>query len=264
MSIIKIISINILSDLSRWTQRRELLAQGLQEMQPDVVAIQEVRLPHNPAKWLADQLGFQHIYVSPKTGWERSREAIAILSRLPIESQATLDLKGQGRVAQSVIANVDNHFILLANGHFFWQPGESVVRNRQVERMIDWLKTFPVDYPRIVCGDFNATPETIAIQRMREEFDSAYANIHGRDPEYTCPTPLPRSISSRLRTFLGFFFLIRPKHLKPNWRGALDYIFVDRRLNVIDCQIVLNQPDADNALIYPSDHFGLYAEIDLV
>jgi hypothetical protein len=49
----------------------------------------------NTADWLADELGGYSVYVSPKTGRGRTREGVAILSRLPVERQATLDLCSQ-------------------------------------------------------------------------------------------------------------------------------------------------------------------------
>lgn len=263
MPVFKIVTINILSDLSRWKERRSLLIQGLAAIEPDLIAVQEVRLPQNPAGWLAEQLGFKHLYLSPKAGIESSREAIAILSRYPFECQESLDLGGQGRVAQYVQVMVDDRPLLLANGHFYWQPGESRARLRQVESLLNWLKDFPSHPPSVICGDFNSTPETPSIQRMRQLFNSAYASVHGDEPAYTCPTPLPRSRRSQLRTLLGFFLLIRPKYLDLTWRGTLDYIFVDPRLKVLDCQIVLDQPEPDNPKIYPSDHFGLYAKIEI-
>jgi endonuclease/exonuclease/phosphatase family metal-dependent hydrolase len=253
----------LLSDLSRWKQRRSLLAQGLAALAPDLVALQEVQLPENPAGWLADQLGFTNVFLSPKLGHAARHEALAVISRLPFESTDVLDLGGQGRIAQRLSLNIGGSSTYVVNGHFYWQPGESLPRLRQVERLLDWLQRLPGDPPCIVCGDFNGTPETQAIQRMRRHFRSAYATVHGQEPEYTCPTPLPRSPWSVTRTFLGFFLLIRPQHLQFGWRGTLDYIFVDPRLGVTECRVVLDQPSPADARLFPSDHFGLFAEIEI-
>ncbi|OGO34325.1 MAG: hypothetical protein A2W35_19420 [Chloroflexi bacterium RBG_16_57_11] len=260
---IKIVTINILTDLSRWEQRRMLLLEGLAALSPDLIALQEVHLPQNPARWLAEQLDYPHFVLSPKLGRSESREALAIITRLPLEDASVLDLGGQDRIAQRVFVNLEESTLYLANCHLYWQPGESVARMRQAERLQNWLSGFPGDPPGIVCGDFNGTPETLAIQLMRQRFLSAYAALHGKEPDYTCPTPLPRSTWSVTRTFLGFFLLIRPQHIKLNWRGTLDYIFVDPRLQVIHSQVVLDQPSRENPRIYPSDHFGVYAEIEI-
>jgi hypothetical protein len=60
-----------------------------------LIALQEVALPENNARWLADQLGGYSVYLCPKTGNKHDKEGIAILSRLPIEREATLDLKSK-------------------------------------------------------------------------------------------------------------------------------------------------------------------------
>jgi endonuclease/exonuclease/phosphatase family metal-dependent hydrolase len=261
---LKIVTINILTDLSRWKQRRSLLVQGLANLSPDLIALQEVRLPHNPAGWLADQLGYPYRMLSPKSGWSSSHEALALISRLPLEDRQALDLGGQDRIAQRASLKIGERTIVIANTHLYWQPGESLPRLRQVERLLDWLQRLPGSPWCVVCGDFNATPETLAIQRMGQRFRSAHAAVHGAEPEYTCPTPLPRSPWAAMRTLLGFFLLIRPQHLNLRWRGVLDYIFVDPHLNLIDCRVVLDQPSPENPRMYPSDHFGLCAEVEIL
>jgi endonuclease/exonuclease/phosphatase family metal-dependent hydrolase len=260
---LRIVTINILADLSRWKQRRSLLVQGLADLSPDLIALQEVRLPHNPAGWLADQLNYPHLMLSRKAGKSAPFEALALISRLPFEDTAVLHLGGQDRIAQRADLKIGAQKVVIANSHLFWQPGESLARLRQVERLLGWLQT-PAAMPCVVCGDFNSTPETQAIQRMSQNLQSAHRAIHGEEPDYTCPTPLPRSPWAVARTLLGFFLLIRPQHLNLRWRGTLDYIFVDPRLKVIDCQVVLDRPSSDNPRIYPSDHFGLYAEIEIL
>lgn len=263
MSVIKIITINILSDLSLWEKRKSLLVDQLKLLSPDVVALQEVRLPQNPANWLAGELALEHLYLSPKIGREAKRESIAILSRFPFKDTATLYLGGQSRVAQRVIIDVESTLLRVVNGHFYWQPGESAARLRQIERLISWLDASPSAPPTVVCGDFNSTPETRSIQRMKERYLSAYEQIHGMEPEYTCPTPLPHAPWPFFRTFLGFFLVLRPHQLRLNWRGTLDYIFVDPQLRVLDCRLVLDKPSPHNPNLYPSDHLGLYAEIEI-
>ena len=114
--------------------------------------------------------------------------------------------------------------------------------------------------PLVVCGDFNGVPETPAIERMRQYFDSAYRFVNKHEPEYTCPTSLPQSKRVHIRNFVMWLLQMRPNP-NANWRGTLDYIFVDPRLQTLDCKVVLNIPASENPQIYPSDHLGLWAEI---
>jgi len=96
---------------------------------------------------------------------------------------------------------------------------------------------------------------------MRKYFDSAHRAIHGEEPEFTCPTPLPKSSKSKLRSLASWALRARTKP-EPEWKGTLDYIFVDPRLHTTECEVVLDQPKSPDSDIYPSDHFGLYARFD--
>lgn len=272
MPTFSLVTINILNDLSLWKRRGLLLVEQLAELDPDLVAMQEVTLQgeSSNAHWVAEQLNQRQEYLErvppyqvllcPKTGVYAKKEGVAILSRFPVKYHEGLDLLSQNRVTQIVSFRVNDLNLLLVNGHFFWQPGVSEARQRQIELLLDFLDTQPVDQPVIVCGDFNGMPGTPAIERMRRYFDSAHNIVNKQEPEYTCPTPLPKPKRILLRTLIMWLLRMRPK---PNqdWRGTLDYIFVDPRLQTQDCKVVLHQPAADNPDIYPSDHYGLWATI---
>jgi endonuclease/exonuclease/phosphatase family metal-dependent hydrolase len=266
----KVVTLNLLNDLSRWEARQSLLIQGVSALDPDIIALQEVALPNNNAKWLAEELnqampgrGLYTHYLCPKTGSGGGKEGIAILSRLPVEGQVALDLRTQHRVAQYLRVQIGDESLIFTNGHFFWQPGESYKRLKQVELLLEWLGEFTEQLPLVICGDFNGTPQTAAIRRMRQDFTSAYAAVHGHEPAYTAPTPLARSRLSKFRSILGFLRYIRIKEIDLNWHGTIDYIFVNRFLRVLDCQLVLDQPDPANPSLYASDHFGLSATFEI-
>jgi endonuclease/exonuclease/phosphatase family metal-dependent hydrolase len=260
---LKIATVNILSDLSHWEERCHVLAQGLANAGPDLIALQEVNLKVNTAAWLAEKLAYTHLHLTPKTGKEAEKEGIAILSRLPFEEKVDLDLLSQDRVAQRVRVRFGEKPLILANGHFYWQPGESAGRMRQVERLLDWLSPFLEGLPVVVCGDFNAGAEDGAIRLMRQKFRSAYATVHGSEPDYTFPTPLPRSKLAMLRTVLAYWRGIRLSQIRFNLRGPLDYIFVNDLVRVLDSRLILNQPAPGSPKIYASDHFGLLADLEI-
>lgn len=278
MTLIKVLTLNLLNDLSRWDERKNLITQGVNNLQPDLIALQEVKLPLNTAQWLADQLNQgDHkdrpytAHLCPKAGKGKNHEGIAILSRLPVEGEAHLDLQRQGRVAQYIRLKIQDKRLIFVNTHLYWEPGESTERYKQVERLLEWLRTTPADTV-IVCGDFNGEPEQLSIKRMRKHFASAHHASHGKEPAYTCPTPLKnkrnaiaqltrtaRSISWRLNAIWAG----KAKNAASDWRGTLDYIFVNDGVNVKACDVVLNQPAPHDATLYPSDHFGLMAELIL-
>jgi endonuclease/exonuclease/phosphatase family metal-dependent hydrolase len=47
------------------------------------------------------------------------------------------------------------------------------------------------------------------------------------------------------------------------WRGTLDYVFVNEHVGVHDCRVILNQPAPHDPTLYPSDHVGLAATLEL-
>lgn len=261
-SVIKVVTINILRDLSHWEARSPLLVEGLTKLDADLLALQEIKLPDNNAEWLANQLGYEHLYMSSKTPPKDDREAIVILSRHPIRQQETLDLGSQNRVAQFVRVEIHGQPVLFVNGHFYCWPGNSSERFEQITLLLNWLESFSDGMPVVVCGDFNGTPDTSAIQLMRTHYASAYAAIHGSEPEYTFPTPLQDM--SKIQTFKQYVLNIAKNRTFKPWRGTLDYIFVNNKVRVLECELVLNKPAAHNKKLYSSDYFGLAAELEIL
>lgn len=263
MTTINVVTLNIFSDLSLWDHRKALILQQLATLKPDLIALQEVSIKAENAHWLAKALDIPEVFLTPKTGSAGKKEGIAILSRVPFERAETLDLRTQNRVAQYVLLQIKDAALAFCNGHFFWQPGESPERLAQVELLLNWLEKIPGEPPAVVCGDFNATPESQSVHKMLSRFVSAFAVRHGHEPEYTTPTPLPRSKLKLLGTLISYLRYIKISEFRLDWRGTLDYIFVDPRISVLDSDLVLNQPDPLDLKIYPSDHFGLSATLEL-
>ena len=260
MSALVLVSLNLLNDLTFWDLRALLIVAELRRLNPDVIALQEVALPLNNARWLADQLGEYTVQLQPKTGARREHEALALLSRLPVTPHDGLELIHQDRVAQRITVRVGDAPLVIANTHLLAWLTDATPRSEQVRRLLDWL---PRDVPTIVCGDFNALPHYRAIAVMRERFVSAYSAAHGHEPAFTWPTPLHRGKGWRHRAReLGLWLGGIALHRTTRWRGTVDYIFVDPRLRVHTCDLAFTQPARDHPRIYPSDHLGLVARLN--
>lgn len=264
---IKVVTINILFELDSWAERRELLLKGLATEHADLIGIQEVNLQENTAQWLAEQLDMPYVYLVPYTALPYNLGPVygaAILSRHAFIHQEALDLKGQGRFAQRVKICVDDRSLVFCNGHYYWQPGHSPQRVAQIQLLLNWLADLPANTPTIAVGDFNATPNTTEMEMMRDRFISAYAAFHGQEPEYTCPTPLVKRRHNIVRRILWKFINLWRNRTWKLWRGTLDYIYTSSHWQVCNCQVILTEPAKDNPAIYPSDHFGLAAELQWV
>ncbi|MCX6019867.1 MAG: endonuclease/exonuclease/phosphatase family protein [Chloroflexi bacterium] len=246
----RIITLNLLRDLTRWDERKHLLLDEFEHLQPDVIALQEVALPLNTAEWLAARLRGYSVHLTPKNGRMSTREALATLTRLPVREVHRIDLGAQHRVAQAILLN-GPQALTLVNGHFYWSPGDSAQRAQQIRRIHTWIRRMHGHEPErgiVVCGDFNSTPESRSMQLMQEEFVSAHHAHHGAEPAYTVPTPLHISQS--------------PQRKSTPWRGTVDYIFVSHNLRVRDCRIVFDRHAPHDVTLFPSDHLGLVADLE--
>ena len=260
--ILTVATLNILNDASTWPARGQLIVQELRTLAPDLIALQEVALPANNAQWIADQLDGYAVHLCPKTGRKSENEALAILSRLPVHDHARLALVHQDRVAQYVTVEHGRQRLTLANVHLYFSLLNDSPRVAQVRRLLDWL---PHDTPIILCGDFNALPTRKSIQLMRVRFVSAYATVNGHEPEFTFPSPLHRGPGLRhsaRRALLKAGGLVQHRRITP-LRVTVDYIFVDPAIHVRECRIAFHRSDAQNQRVYPSDHLGLMAELEL-
>jgi endonuclease/exonuclease/phosphatase family metal-dependent hydrolase len=263
-TILRVATVNIYRDQSRWPARRTLLAHGLAALPLDLIALQEVTDPLGTATahWLANQLGGYSVHVCPKAGSGRRREGIAVLSGLPVDGHDILDLRGQQRTAQFVRVWVGGHAVVLVNGHYSWPVGAHSAQVKQVGRVLDRIAAFDRGSAFIVCGDFNATPNCRSIALMRRAFLSAHQAYHGREPDFTCPTPLISGGRVRRAITSGVCRLssILPADI---WRGTLDYIFVSRGIAVLECAVILDRPSPTDPTLYASDHFGLAATLEV-
>jgi endonuclease/exonuclease/phosphatase family metal-dependent hydrolase len=242
---IKVATLNMLFAPESWGERRGLMVDDLLAEQPDCLLLQEVWEP--AGSWLADRLSLPHKCFIPcqrPSGTPGLQDGIAVFSRHPFIRHEMLILS-QGRVAQWVEIALEGQAWVVCNGHYYWHAGPHPERDRQVQRVLTWLEHLPQTMPIVVGGDFNGTPESSALALMRQHFTSAYAAYNGREPGFTSPTPLSCDWE------------------KP-WRGTLDYLFVNRYLRVLDCRLILNRPSHHNFRLYPSDHFGIAAELEIL
>jgi endonuclease/exonuclease/phosphatase family metal-dependent hydrolase len=258
---ITVASLNLLNDLTYWSQRGPLVVAELQRLQPDLVALQEVSLPFNNAEWLAERLQGYTVHLSRKLGGRALIEGLAILSRLPVHDHQALPLIHQERVAQRVTVEHYGSRFIFANAHTSVGALE-IARTWQAKRLMAWL---PEDTPCILCGDFNTLPSFPSIRMLKKRFASAYVRANGREPAYTIPTPLPSSptLRSAMRDALVKAGGLMMGKSGGGWQGTVDYIFVDQRIQVVSSVLAFDQPLASDARMYPSDHLGLTARLQL-
>jgi endonuclease/exonuclease/phosphatase family metal-dependent hydrolase len=266
MSTLKVVTLNLWGEQPPLDRRMGLAVDGLRALGPDVVGLQEVRqvpgsVP-NQAETLAAALGMEH-YFEAATPWGGGDEGIAVLSRHPIAARRVHELPHavatERRLLLGVTVKTPAGDVDVWTTHLNYRLTDGGKREDQIVAIDGHINAAPSELPKILCGDFNATPDSDEIRFLRglhtaagrrTFWQDAWERRHGRADGFTWARANP--YTARLR------WLERDRRL--------DYIFVspmkrDGRGVVHDCRIVLDRAAADGAL--PSDHFALYAEIQL-
>ncbi len=116
----------------------------------------------------------------------------AVLTRFPIKSakNTPLPMIGQGeqRGVQQLVLDVHGREILFLNTHLDSRrdPAERTRSAAELHQIVAAAGKMPV----IACGDFNATPDSAAIGRMREGLADAWTLV-GQGSGFTVPVKKP-------------------------------------------------------------------------
>lgn len=259
---IRVVTIN-LAGLREWFESRaEALLDGLRALLPDVICCQEATIQLQPAEvyhqvvHIGEALGLPNNaftpYGNPAETLSPRQGGIAILSRWPIRMVENRRLPtghaaNDHRVALLTILQAPEGDLRVVNTHLSWRPEEEEVRMTQVGLLLDYLRRCRWCNPGrrlIFAGDLNATSEEPAISLVSQSLKDAFEERNPDAPGYTWTRENPWSWA-----------------IPPTSRDRrIDYIFCSTDAEVVSCRVVLDQP----APVYPSDHFGVFAELRFV
>jgi endonuclease/exonuclease/phosphatase family metal-dependent hydrolase len=241
---IRVATLNCRNTADRWKARKPLLVRQLVALQPGVIGLQELRRFPSQARGIAARARERDLVLeqfrSYKTGLYGLWEGVAVLSRLPVLDRAKLRLGGQNRVAQRVTVAAGDGLLELYNTHLASEGEE--VRTRQAERLLEWMAERS-SLPQVLVGDFNARPTAPSIRLLADQLRSAYALVHGQEPEKTVPTPLRVGATGK--------------------GSVLDFIFVNPLVDVHDASRTFEEADPADENLVASDHYGLVATISV-
>lgn len=243
-------TLNLRHNQDRWEERAPLLVEQLVALELDAIGLQEVHVPSDQAAWIVARVNSRisrggqpySLYQTNKTGLQRWREGIAIMTRLPIIEKDWLDLRGGSRVAQCVRLGLPfDETLDFSNTHLHHERDADELRKQQALRLRDWV-TERTGVAQVLVGDLNAQPPDEPVRLIAERLRSAYPAVHGREPDRTAPTPLGEG-----------------------WDRVaghvIDYIFVNDAVEVHEARLAFDQADAADPRLYASDHYGLVAKV---
>jgi endonuclease/exonuclease/phosphatase family metal-dependent hydrolase len=245
MDPLHVATLNIRNMADRWPERLPLLLADMAALQPDLLGLQEVVYPMQQDR-LIGAAGAGHYRES--RGWAgRLEYGNSLLVREPLAASQVdrVDL-GLNRSALRAIVPVGSDMqLLVAVTHLHHEVPDAAERDQQVKRLLDWLGSAPSVDAQVVMGDFNARPGEPAAQRMRANgYRSAYAEANGAEPAVTWPSGIQA-----------------PGMDTDGTPACLDYIWIRGAITVASARLAFDRPAVDDGTLYPSDHFGLSAQL---
>lgn len=247
MDRLHVATLNILNLADRWPERLPLILADMAALQPDLFGLQEVVYVMQQDR-LIGAAGESH-YTATRAWGQRPEYGNSLLAREPLTASDVerLDL-GFGRSAlRATVALPNGSTVLMGVAHLHHAVDGAAERDEQARMLLDWLATAPSTTATVVVGDFNAGPHEPTYGRMEDAgFESAFARANGSEPAVTWPSGLQA-----------------PAMDTDGDPDCLDYIWVRGSARVTTARLVFDRPDPEDPTLYPSDHLGISAQLEI-
>ena len=248
MTTLRFATLNILNLADRWEERLPLLLADTAALRPHLLGLQEVVYPMQQDRLLGAATPDDY---AVHRGWAgRPEYGNSLLVRRPLHVAGPterLDL-GHARAAHRVVVPLaDGDRLLVAVTHLHHRVPDAAIRDEQAAALVAWLDGGPPATAQVVLGDFNADAREPAYGRMvAAGYRSAFAEANGADPDGTWPSGLQA-----------------PAMDTDGDPACLDYVWVRGSARVADARLWADRPAADDPTLYPSDHVGVVAAIEI-
>lgn len=264
MTPLRTLTLNIWNRMGPYEARQRRIREWIERLDPDVIGFQELLRGEGIDQLgaITDGLGYETAYAAA-TSSEGIDFGNGIASRWPITDTETERLPDGGtdeeRCAISATIAAPFGELSFTSTHLNWKLHDGRTREQQVQALAAFvLRRRPRGgFPPIVVGDFNAEPDSNEIRFMR-----GFASLDGRSAMFYDAWSVggdggPGITWSNRNPFAAVA-------IEPERR--IDYIFAGYPVRMTDdhgvgkiekCRVVC---DAEVDGIWPSDHFGVYAE----
>jgi endonuclease/exonuclease/phosphatase family metal-dependent hydrolase len=245
--VIRIATLNLEQDHKRWPARRDLVVTQLGEVNPDILALNELHLRSQSGRWLQRAANSKsdsryNLLQQSKTGEESRIQGEGLLTRYPIIESANLDYHSHDCVALVARFEIENKLVDVYVTHLIAAKVDDSARQYQVTQLLQWIGSRDDADGSIVCGDFNAAPDqpSIGLMTKLHRFTQSAATAF-----------------SPLREPGG-----EPTHPEwPRFDRCIDYIWISQSIEVKASGLCFNRPADDDPDLWPSDHVGVWADL---
>lgn len=247
MDRLHVATLNIRNLADRWPDRQSLIFADMAALQPDLLGLQEVVYVLQQDRLIG--AAGEGSYAAHRAWAGRPEYGNSLLVRAPLVADRVerLDLGLQRSALRAVVDLPGGVSFLVAVTHLHHEVPDETERDEQARQLLDWLGGAPATTAQVVVGDFNAEPVEPTYARMTAAgFRSAMVEGAGADPEVTWPSGLQG-----------------PAIDVDGDPGCLDYIWVRGAVRVDRARVVFDRPAVDDPGLYPSDHLGLSAWLEI-
>lgn len=245
---IRIATLNLEQDHKRWHERRELVAAQLTALDADFLALNEIHVPSQTGRWLqraALANGKRYALVQQSKAGEDGRvQGEGLLARYPIVETANLDYHSHDCVALVARFEIEQKLLDVYVTHLIAAKVDDSARQYQVNQLLEWTRARADAHYSVVCGDFNAAPDQPSVGIMSSVFRA---------------TQFAATAFTPLREPGG-----KPTH--PEWQRfdrCIDYVWISRSIEIRATGLCFNQPAKNDPDLWPSDHVGVWADLEL-
>lgn len=244
----RIATFNLHQGFKRWQERRELIVEQFGVLRPDIIALNEILAPLETGRWFWQEVNkrfnskYSYLQQNKVGAFISEEEAQGLLTRFPVLEAGHFEYLARGRIAQVARVEVNGQPVDIYVTHLHHVRDEDGLRQYEVKRLFQWIQNRNDVSTCIVCGDFNAPPDSPSIQLVPKNFRPVQISP-------TFPTGLVE-VGGRLS---------EPEI--PRLSICLDYIWITQDLTIETSGLCFNQPDAKDSSLWPSDHVGVWADL---
>lgn len=268
MERLRVLTLNIWNRQGPWPERLALIRDGIAELEPDIIGLQEVLDMSglgNQAGEIAAGLGY-HVYYA--WAWQIGgglSMGNALLSRYPFAQTDRMELPASpGEDTRSLaygLVDAPCGMVPVFCTHLSWKLHQGHVRIAQVQaavRCIMEMEPAPDGFPPVFMGDFNADPDADEMRYLRGLTPLGGTSVYFADCWHACNGADPAAGPGITYDRKNHYAL---RAHEPSRR--IDYIYVrgpDRQLRgePLTARVVFTE--AKNG-VYASDHYGVISEI---
>ena len=247
MATLHVATLNIRNLADRWFERLPLLLADMAALQPDVLGLQEVVYPMQQDRLIGAAGEGTYAAFRAWAGRPEYGNSLLVREGIAVEAVDRLELSRNRSVLRAIVTLDGGLDVLIVVTHLHHEVDGASERDDQARHLLEWIDAGPRASAQIAMGDFNADPEEPAAHRMRAAgFSSAFAAANGTEPPVTWPSGIQA-----------------PGMDTDGDPACLDYIWLRGDVRVVSARLVFDRPDPMDPTLYPSDHFGIAARLEI-